>query len=118
LTCIACVLYHACVVSLLPPKLSTCLAGHLAHLFPPTFPFVYCARASDTRQFNPSVSMEKSIDLQTLDDELRHRRLSVSEAKGGDFDRDRYDLARAGKQQVLKVSSHNPMTSTYNPDIG
>jgi choline transport protein len=51
--------------------------------------------------------MEKSIDLQTLDDELRQRRKnSVSEAKdANDFDRDRYELARAGKQQVLKVSS-------------
>jgi len=49
--------------------------------------------------------MEKTVDLQTIDDELRHRGTSVSEAKGNDFDRDRYELARAGKQQVLKVST-------------
>jgi hypothetical protein len=49
--------------------------------------------------------MEKSIDLQTFDDNvLRARgRGSVSESKGHDFDRDRYELARVGKQQVLKV---------------
>jgi hypothetical protein len=61
--------------------------------------------------------MEKTMDLQTLDDELRHRRLSASEAKGGEFDRDRYELARAGKQQVLKVSTGKLMTSTHNADI-
>jgi choline transport protein len=62
--------------------------------------------------------MEKSIDLHTLDDELRHRRLSASEGKGSDFDRDRYDLARAGKQQVLKVGSHDFMPSAHNAEIG
>ncbi|KAF2637584.1 amino acid transporter [Massarina eburnea CBS 473.64] len=48
--------------------------------------------------------MEKTIDLQTMDDEFRQRaKSSVSEAKGiNDFDRDRYELARAGKEQVLK----------------
>jgi choline transport protein len=53
--------------------------------------------------------MEKNIDLQSFDDDvLRARRKgSVSEAKGQDFggDRDRYELARVGKQQVLKVCS-------------
>lgn len=49
--------------------------------------------------------MEKHIDLQTLgDDAVRARRKnSISEAKGQDFDHDRYELARVGKQQVLKV---------------
>jgi choline transport protein len=49
--------------------------------------------------------MEKHIDLQSLDgDAIRARRgNSISEAKGQDFDRDRYELARVGKQQVLKV---------------
>jgi choline transport protein len=50
--------------------------------------------------------MEKNIDLQTFeDDNLRARRRgSISEAKGAqDFDRDRYELARVGKEQVLKV---------------
>jgi len=49
--------------------------------------------------------MEKRIDLQAFDDDvLRARRKgSVSESKGQDFDRDRYELARVGKQQVLKV---------------
>lgn len=50
--------------------------------------------------------MEKTIELQTLDDEVVHRRrmASVSESKAAsDFDRDRYELARAGKKQVLKV---------------
>ncbi|KAF1960761.1 amino acid transporter [Byssothecium circinans] len=48
--------------------------------------------------------MEKTIDLQTFEDEFRQRaKSSVSEAKGvNDFDRDRYELARAGKEQVLK----------------
>jgi hypothetical protein len=49
--------------------------------------------------------MEKTIDLHTFDDELRQRKTSVSEAKGADFDRDKYELARAGKKQVLKVST-------------
>jgi hypothetical protein len=50
--------------------------------------------------------MEKAVELQTLDEEVLHFRgqRSVSESKmAGDFDRDRYELARAGKQQVLKV---------------
>ena len=48
--------------------------------------------------------MEKGIDLQTFDDDLRARNKgSISESKGQDFDRDRYELARVGKQQVLKV---------------
>ncbi|KAF2676400.1 amino acid transporter [Lentithecium fluviatile CBS 122367] len=48
--------------------------------------------------------MEKMTDLQTFDDEIRQRtKSSVLEEKGvNDFDRDRYELARAGKQQVLK----------------
>ena len=49
--------------------------------------------------------MEKGIDLQTFDEDLRARNKgSISESKGQDFDRDRYELARVGKQQVLKVS--------------
>jgi len=50
--------------------------------------------------------MEKHIDLQTFeDDNLRARRQgSISGAKGArEFDRDRYELARVGKDQVLKV---------------
>lgn len=51
--------------------------------------------------------MEKRIHLQNIDDEgvirPRERRL-VSESKGQEFDRDRYELARVGKEQVLKVS--------------
>ena len=50
--------------------------------------------------------MEKTIELQTIDDELIHRRAntSTSDSKHGrEFDRDQYDLARAGKEQVLKV---------------
>jgi choline transport protein len=50
--------------------------------------------------------MEKAFELQTLDEEVLHFRgqRSVSESKmASDFDRDRYELARAGKQQVLKV---------------
>ncbi|KAJ4362981.1 hypothetical protein N0V83_010098 [Neocucurbitaria cava] len=47
--------------------------------------------------------MEKRIDLQTFDDDLRARNKgSISESKGQDFDKDRYELARVGKQQVLK----------------
>lgn len=50
--------------------------------------------------------MEKTIELQTLDEEVLHhrRRGSVTQSKAAsDFDRDRYELARVGKQQVLKV---------------
>jgi len=49
--------------------------------------------------------MEKHIDLQAFDDDAirARRKISISEAKGQDFDRDRYELARVGKQQVLKV---------------
>lgn len=53
--------------------------------------------------------MEKQIDLQTFDrDVLRNRtgKDSLSEAKGQEFDRDRYELARVGKEQVLKVCAH------------
>ena len=49
--------------------------------------------------------MEKRINLQAFDDDsLRARdKGSVSDSKGQGFDRDRYELARVGKQQVLKV---------------
>ncbi|EOA90567.1 uncharacterized protein SETTUDRAFT_29418 [Exserohilum turcica Et28A] len=49
--------------------------------------------------------MEKRIGLQNLDNDIlraRDRRLVVAETKGHDFDRDRYELARVGKEQVLK----------------
>jgi hypothetical protein len=50
--------------------------------------------------------MEKRIDLQNFDDDhLRARgKGSLLESKGQEFDRDRYELARVGKKQVLKVS--------------
>ncbi|KNG52136.1 amino acid permease [Stemphylium lycopersici] len=50
--------------------------------------------------------MEKRIDLQNFDDDiLRPRgRGRLSESKGREFDRDRYELARVGKEQVLKVN--------------
>lgn len=51
--------------------------------------------------------MEKRIHLQNIDDEgvlqPRERRL-VSGSKVQQFDRDRYELARVGKEQVLKVT--------------
>lgn len=50
--------------------------------------------------------MEKRIDLQGFDDDILRARgkSSISESKGNqEFDRDRYELARVGKQQVLKV---------------
>ncbi|KAF2014378.1 amino acid transporter [Aaosphaeria arxii CBS 175.79] len=49
--------------------------------------------------------MEKAVELRTLDDEVLHNRgrgSVLAEKVAGDFDRDRYELARAGKQQVLK----------------
>jgi choline transport protein len=54
--------------------------------------------------------MEKHIDLQAFDDDAirARRKISISEAKGQDFDRDRYELARVGKQQVLKVCGAQP----------
>lgn len=55
--------------------------------------------------------MEKGIDLETLgEDALRHRaRGSISESKGKDWDQqaeqDRFELARVGKREVLKVGA-------------
>ncbi|KAH8728986.1 amino acid/polyamine transporter I [Phaeosphaeriaceae sp. PMI808] len=48
--------------------------------------------------------MEKGIDLKSFDGEVFRSRGkgSVSESKRQEFDQDRYDLARVGKQQVLK----------------
>ncbi|KAJ4292061.1 hypothetical protein N0V90_009960 [Kalmusia sp. IMI 367209] len=48
--------------------------------------------------------MEKVLEFQTLDDDGVRQRGggSLSEAKPASFDRDRYELARVGKQQVLK----------------
>jgi choline transport protein len=51
--------------------------------------------------------MDKTVELRTLDDEVLHHRGkgSIAESKPPtDFDRDRYDLARVGKKQVLKAS--------------
>jgi choline transport protein len=50
--------------------------------------------------------MEKNIDLQSFDDDgLRARgKGSISETQKQEY-RDRLDLARVGKQQVLKVSN-------------
>lgn len=53
--------------------------------------------------------MEKHVELAAFNnDGLRNRRDkdSISEVKGADFDRDRYELARVGKEQVLKVFHH------------
>ena len=53
--------------------------------------------------------MEKHLELQNFDGNvLRNRRDkdSISDAKGQEFDRDRYELARVGKEQVLKVCAH------------
>ncbi|KAJ4359907.1 uncharacterized protein N0V89_000464 [Didymosphaeria variabile] len=48
--------------------------------------------------------MEKALEFQTLDDDGVRQRGggSISEMKPVSFDRDRYELARVGKQQVLK----------------
>jgi hypothetical protein len=54
--------------------------------------------------------MEKNMDLQHFDDDgLRARgKGSISDQKkAGDFDQDRYDLARVGKEQVLKVCGYS-----------
>jgi hypothetical protein len=49
--------------------------------------------------------MEKRMELQAMDDDVLRARGkgSISEMKGQEFDRDRYELARVGKEQVLKV---------------
>lgn len=55
--------------------------------------------------------MEKAIEFQAFDDDILRQRAksSVSEAKAaGDFDRDKYELARVGKKQVLKVGRVEP----------
>jgi len=51
--------------------------------------------------------MEKHIELQRFGHEpLRPRgRRSISEGKGQQFDHDRYELAKVGKKQVLKVGA-------------
>ncbi|KAF2188667.1 amino acid transporter [Zopfia rhizophila CBS 207.26] len=47
--------------------------------------------------------MDKIVELRTLDDEIVHHRGQLSESKlASDFDLDKYELARAGKKQVLK----------------
>ncbi|KAH6611948.1 amino acid/polyamine transporter I [Boeremia exigua] len=49
--------------------------------------------------------MEKHIELQTFGGDAlrnRHDKDSLSDVKGQEFDRDRYELARVGKEQVLK----------------
>jgi choline transport protein len=51
--------------------------------------------------------MEKGIDLHTFDDDVvraKGKRCMAESKAAQDFDRDRYELARVGKQQVLKVS--------------
>lgn len=60
--------------------------------------------------------MEKGIEFQTLDDEGVRQRGggSLSEAKPASFDRDRYELARVGKQQVLKVSHFSHVKKSSN----
>ena len=63
--------------------------------------------------------MEKHVELADFNnDGLRNRRDkdSISEAKGADFDRDRYELARVGKEQVLKVC-HRVVESSFIADI-
>jgi hypothetical protein len=51
--------------------------------------------------------MDKHIDLQTFNHELMRPRGRgfISKGKGQHFDRDRYELAKVGKKQVLKVFS-------------
>ncbi|OSS47615.1 hypothetical protein B5807_07485 [Epicoccum nigrum] len=55
---------------------------------------------------SPVLKMEKQHELQDLDRRvvLRNRRDkdSLSGVKGQEFDRDRYELAKVGKEQVLK----------------
>jgi choline transport protein len=51
--------------------------------------------------------MEKGIDLRALNNDV-HRardRGSILDSKGQEFDHDKYELARVGKKQVLKVRS-------------
>jgi hypothetical protein len=51
--------------------------------------------------------MEKGIDLRSLNNDV-HRardRGSILDSKGQEFDHDKYELARVGKKQVLKVRS-------------
>lgn len=60
--------------------------------------------------------MEKRIDLQSFDEDaiLQSRtRRTMAGSKGQQFDRDRYELARVGKKQVLKVSAVPAYTHTY-----
>jgi hypothetical protein len=54
--------------------------------------------------------MEKGIDLQPFGDEALRARSkgSLSESKGQEIDQDRIDLAKVGKQQVLKVCDSLP----------
>ena len=46
------------------------------------------------------------MELRTLDDErLTHRNRFSDMKMAGDYDQDKYELARAGKKQVLKVQA-------------
>ena len=67
--------------------------------------FLLVAKHVSDEKTRTNVIMKKHIDLQTFDHEiLRQRgRGSISEGKGPKFDRDKYELARVGKEQVLKV---------------
>lgn len=60
--------------------------------------------------------MEKRIDLQSFDDDVLRTRAkgSVSEGKNQDWDTDRYDLARVGKKQQMKVSMASSVVSIEN----
>lgn len=61
-------------------------------------------------------SMEKAIDLSVFDgiDGMRTRGSVSGPIKPNDFDRDKYELARVGKEQVLKVSIIHRMISHYS----
>ena len=61
-------------------------------------------------------SMEKAIDLSVFDgiDGMRTRGSVSGPIKPNDFDRDKYELARVGKEQVLKVCIIHKMISPYS----
>jgi choline transport protein len=47
--------------------------------------------------------MDKAVELHTLEDEVIRERKPHDMKLGTEFDKDKYELAKTGKKQVLKV---------------
>ena len=52
--------------------------------------------------------MDKAVELRTLEDEIVRERKPPDMKFGNEFDRDKYELAKTGKKQVLKARIFYP----------